>query len=107
MFAPSADAKTSASAPSLICPTRSDEDAKLNFTFAPGFDVLNASPISVNASVNDAAANTVTSPDTVDPAGAAVAPAGLEVSSAHDADTNPRKANVARTRLRDLRMSPQ
>lgn len=53
MLLVSAEAYTSAGAPSLICVTRSDDDAKLNVTVVPGCSTMNASPISVNAAVND------------------------------------------------------
>src|SRR3954454_16517274 len=62
MLASSADAKTSAGAPWLICVARVEEEAKLNFTDAPGLADSNALPISVNAPVRDAAANTVIVP---------------------------------------------
>ena len=65
MFAESADANTSAGAPSLIWPTRSDDAAKLNVMSTSGFAAVNASPSDVNASVSEAAANTVSAPDTV------------------------------------------
>src|SRR5688572_32626930 len=63
MLGRSADANTSAGAPpSLIWVTNSDDAAKLNVTSASGSWVMNASPMSVKASANDAAANTVTVP---------------------------------------------
>jgi PadR family transcriptional regulator AphA len=46
----------------VICCTSADEASKLNVAVASGFAAANASPISVNDSVNDAAANTVMSP---------------------------------------------
>ncbi len=60
----SAEAKMSATAPSLMLPTRSDEAPKLNVTLLSGFAVMKASPIEVKESVSDAAANTSRSPDT-------------------------------------------
>ena len=47
-----------------MLPTRSDEAPKLNVTLLSGFAVMKASPIEVNESVSDAAANTCRSPDT-------------------------------------------
>ena len=63
MLLRSAEANTSAGAPSLIWATRSDEPAKLKRHLRrPGCSAMNASPISVNAAVSDAAANTATEP---------------------------------------------
>src|SRR5262249_11766889 len=59
MFSPSADANTSAAAPSMICRASVDEPAKLNSTLVPGCAVSKSFPIVRNASVSDAAANTV------------------------------------------------
>ena len=64
MFATSAEAKTSAGAPSITCLASSDEAAKLKVTDVSGYSSVNAAPSSVNASARDAAANTATSPDT-------------------------------------------
>ena len=47
-----------------MLPTRSDEAPKLNVTSLSGLAVMKASPIEVNESVSDAAANTCRSPDT-------------------------------------------
>ena len=58
MFFRSAEANTSAGAPSVIWLTRSDDDPKLNSTRV-GVSRLKASPIAVNDSVSDAAAKTV------------------------------------------------
>ena len=71
MLAVSAEAKTSAGAPSVICWTSADEASKLNVASASGLAAVNASPTSVNDSVSDAAAKTVISPST--PAAAVVA----------------------------------
>ena len=62
MLLSSAEMNTSAGAPLVIWVTRSLEPAKLNVTFAFGFAAVNASPISLNASVSDDAANTTTAP---------------------------------------------
>src|SRR5215216_1408670 len=78
MFASSADANTSAGAPSRSCLASSDDAAKLNVALAPGSASPNASPSSVNASVSDAAAKTVMSL----PLGDDVAPASS--SPPHD-----------------------
>ena len=59
MLASSADAKTSAGAPSWIWATRSEEPAKLNSTFTPSWVDSNSSPICSNAAVRDEAAYTV------------------------------------------------
>ena len=83
----SAEANTSAGAPCPIWATNSDDAAKLNVTFAPGYSAVNASPTSVNAAVSEAAANTVTSPTPV-----AVSP---ESSEPHAAATKLRIANDA------------
>ena len=64
MLAVSAEAKTSAGAPWVICCTSADEASKLKVTLASGLAAVKAAPISLNASVSDAAANTVMSPVT-------------------------------------------
>ena len=64
MLAVSAEANTSAGAPSVICCTSAEEASKLNVAVASGLAAVNASPTSVNDSVSDAAANTVMSPST-------------------------------------------
>src|SRR3954454_2849975 len=64
MFAWSALAKRSAGAPWVICWTRADEPSKLNATLAFGFFWVKASPAALNASVSEAAANTVIEPET-------------------------------------------
>ena len=63
MFVPSADAKTSAGAPPWICCTSADDAPKLNVTVVPGFAFWKSAPIFVNASVSDAAADTVMVPE--------------------------------------------
>ena len=64
MLFSSAEAKTSAGAPSsTIAATSSDEAAKLSSTSSSGYVSWNSTAIASNASVNDAAANTLTSPD--------------------------------------------
>src|SRR5262245_32317929 len=95
MFAVSAEANTSAGAPSVICCTSADEASKLNVAVASGLAAVNASPISVNDSVNDAAANTVMSPASpgAEPVGASDVPpavgggAGSVVATAADPAT--------------------
>src|SRR3954452_20390061 len=62
MLAPSADAETSAGAPPWICVASVPDDPKLNLTVVPGFRVWKSAPIFVNASVSDAAADTVIVP---------------------------------------------
>src|SRR3954454_13570204 len=64
MFAWSALAKRSAGAPWVICWTRADEASKLNATLAFGFICVKASPAALNASLSEAAANTVIEPET-------------------------------------------
>ncbi len=64
MLAVSAEAKTSAGAPSMICCTSADEASKLNVALASGLASVKASPTAVNDSVSEAAANTVMSPST-------------------------------------------
>ena len=54
-----AEAKTSTGAPSLICVARPSDGPKLKVTVAPGSRSSNASPMSVNASVSEEAADTV------------------------------------------------
>src|SRR3954468_17828829 len=61
-LAGSADANTSAGAPCTICVASVPDEPKLNVTLAPGFARLKSSPILPNASVSDAAADTVTAP---------------------------------------------
>ena len=80
MLAVSAEANTSAGAPSVICCTSAEEASKLNVAFASGLAAVNASPTSVNDSVSDAAANTVMSPST--PAAAVVAGASVVSAAA-------------------------
>src|SRR5581483_3108838 len=60
----SAEANTSAAAPFSIWVRRPDEGPKLNTTWAPGFCASKSRPISVKASVSDAAAYTRSSPST-------------------------------------------
>ena len=79
MLAVSAEANTSAGAPSVICCTSAEEASKLNVAVASGLAAVNASPTSVNDSVSDAAANTVMSPST--PAGAVLAGASVVVAA--------------------------
>ncbi len=59
MLAVSAEANTSAGAPSWICATRSEEPPKLNSTVTPSCSFSNSSPICSNVEVSEAAANTV------------------------------------------------
>ena len=100
MFESSAEAYTSAGAPSLIWVTRSPDPAKLNVTFVPGLADSNAAPIAVNASVSDEAAKTTTEPATAEP----------EVlvcwasSPPHEAVAMPATATVARRRRRAVGM---
>ena len=81
----SADANTSAGAPSTIWATRSDDAAKLNVTSTSGCSDSNASPIAVNASVSDAAANTVRSPPNAS-AGSVVAATGRATAARATSD---------------------
>src|SRR5262245_19384946 len=60
MFSSSAEANTSAGAPSMIWRASVDEPAKLNSTLVPGWAVSKSFPMVRNASVSDAAAKTVT-----------------------------------------------
>src|SRR5512134_1950307 len=62
MFASSADAKTSTGAPPWIWSTSADDPSKLNVTSVSGYLFSNCLPISVKASVNEAAAETVIEP---------------------------------------------
>ena len=64
MLAVSAEAKTSAGAPWVICCTSADEASKLKVALASGLASVKASPTAVNDSVSEAAANTVMSPST-------------------------------------------
>ena len=56
MLATSAEAKTSAGAPSWICATRSDEPPKLSSTSTPSCSASNSSAICSKVLVSDAAA---------------------------------------------------
>ena len=56
MLATSAEAKTSAGAPSWICATRSDDPPKLNSTSTPSCSASNSSPICSKVLVSEAAA---------------------------------------------------
>src|SRR5438128_1955169 len=62
MFVSSAEANTSAGAPWLMWLASVDEDAKLMLAVASRLAALKALPISVNAPVSEAAANTVIVP---------------------------------------------
>ena len=62
MLFSSAEAYTSAGAPSWIWVASAELAAKLNVIATSGFTSLKASPISVNASVSEAAANTCSEP---------------------------------------------
>src|SRR5690606_31456341 len=97
MFAVSADANTSAGAPWLTWVASVEDAAKLKVTFAPGFEVSNTVPNSLNASVKDAAASTMTSPVTFGVGVVVEAPvvevgADGDEESPHAADT---RANTA------------
>jgi hypothetical protein len=108
MFASSADANTSAGAPSSIWVTSSDDAAKLNVTSAPGCCTMKASPISVYAAVSDAAAKTVMSPLTSPPGTATVDERGSrESSEPHDAASSPATAVTARRNDGPTRMGAQ
>jgi len=63
MFFGAAEANTSAGAPLLICCASVELAPKLSFTVTPGWAASNIFPIVVNDSVKDAAARTVTVPD--------------------------------------------
>src|SRR5690348_17434486 len=71
MVASLAAAKTSAGAPLTICWARSDDPAKLSFTSTPGWSASKCFSRLPKASVSDAAASTVTVPDSVAADGAA------------------------------------
>ena len=71
-------------------------------TFASGLAAAKASPISVNASVNDDAANTVTSPET-----AVVVIEALSASDPQDAARKPNRATEETSNRGVLRMPPQ
>ncbi len=58
IFVPLAEANTSAGAPCWIWVTSVCEPAKLNVTVTPGLAASKACPISLKASVREAAANT-------------------------------------------------
>src|SRR4051794_36414738 len=62
MLASSAEAKTSPGAPLLAWPASVDEESKENLTWTSELAAWKACPISLKASVNDAAARTVMSP---------------------------------------------
>src|SRR3954469_5891596 len=62
MFFVLADANTSAGAPCVICCASPELGPKLNTTLTPLCAFSNSSPSTVNASVRDAAANTLTVP---------------------------------------------
>ena len=81
MLAVSAEAKTSAGAPWVICCTSADEASNENVALASGLAFVKAAPMSVNAPVSDAAANTVMSPLTA-PAAVVVAPPVVVVAAA-------------------------
>ena len=92
MLAVSAEANTSAGAPSVICVTSADDASKLNVVVASGLAAVNALPISVKASVSEAAANTVISPATpegavvsVDPLSSPHAAASIEAATTETA----------------------
>ena len=74
----------------------------MNLTVASGYSVMNASPISVNEAVNEAAAKTVTSPVTVG-SGAAESSA----SDPQEAATRPSSATATSRSVGVLRMTGQ
>ena len=82
MLAVSAEAKTSAGAPSTICCTSADEASKLKVALASGLASVKASPTAVNDSVSEAAANTVMSPSTAAAVVAVVVVAAAVVAAA-------------------------
>ena len=109
MFRVSAEAKTSAGAPCVICVTRSAEPAKLRVTSDPGLAASNFPAMSVKAVLRDAAAKTVTLPAAPDvppstvppwfagpPSAAGEQPASASVRTA----TTPAKARLTRTPCR-------
>src|SRR6266702_7413685 len=75
MFFGDAEAKTSAGAPLVIWASRPELGPKLNFTVSPLWAASNCFPSWVNASVSDAAANTVIVPV----AGVALPAPGVEL----------------------------
>src|SRR5690349_5499464 len=106
MLAVSAEAKTSAGAPWLICCTSADDASKLNVALAFGYLWPKAVPTSLNESVSDAAAKTVMSPVTA-AVGATVAVAAdelpLPLSLPQAAAASPSMASRT-TRRRDGRV---
>ena len=64
----------------MICCTSAEEASKLNSAVASGLAAVNASPTSVNDSVNDVAANTVMSPlnPGAEPVGASDVPPSVD-----------------------------
>ena len=82
MFRVSAEAKTSAGAPWVICVTRSAEPAKLRVTSVPGLAASNFPAMSVKAVLSDAAAKTVTVPAAPDAPPSTVPPGSAGPPSA-------------------------
>src|SRR5215468_107398 len=78
MFFGDAEATTSAGAPWLICSARSELAPKLSLTLLPGWSLSNCLASVVNASFNEAAANTVTVPLTAALGLPPPAPAGAD-----------------------------
>ena len=87
MFFGAAEANTSAGAPLLICCASVELAPKLSFTVTPGWAASNIFPIVVNDSVNDAAARTVTVPDSpLDELALPAPPAAADVVLVEDED---------------------
>ena len=95
MLAVSAEAKTSAGAPWVICCTSADEASKLKVALASGLASVKASPTAVNDSVSEAAANTVMSPST---AGAVVVAAAVVAAAVVVAAVSPLRGRGGRRR---------
>src|SRR5215471_18174186 len=83
MFFGDAEANTSAGAPWLICSARSELAPKLSLTWLPGCSLSNCLASVVNASLSEAAANTVTVP-VIDVGGLPPPAVGAEVDDDGD-----------------------
>ena len=104
MFLVSAEANTSAGAPWVICVARSEEPAKLSVTLVPGFLASNSSASCVNVALSEAAAKTVTVPESCPAPCGAVPSEEAAADGDWDAGAQPAKPAVSATAVSNAAM---
>src|SRR5664280_773588 len=98
MFLVLAEANTSAGAPAMIWVTRPELGPKLNTTLEPGWAASNCWPSLVNASCKEAAANTLTVPDSAGELDTGAEDAAGLLAEPHPASRRPEAATTATVR---------